>query len=166
MVRLNRRFGDRVVVSLVGVQTNQFCRASDIALALRHEGVPVLVGGFHVSGTLALFPTVSPEIQALLEAGVSVVAGEVEDHWMTCFVTPGKIASSLFTGSSMTFPISPMPRARSSTTATSANSSPPTSAPSIAVAAAPSTAFSAPSSTCRDAGVETDRRRVLRKRSA
>lgn len=57
MIRMNRRSGDRVVVSLVGVQTNQFCRAADIALALRREGVPVLIGGFHVSGTLALFPT-------------------------------------------------------------------------------------------------------------
>ncbi|HXV61302.1 MAG TPA: radical SAM protein, partial [Vicinamibacteria bacterium] len=51
MIRLNQRSGDRVVVSLVGVQTNQFCRATDIALALRREGVPVLIGGFHVSGT-------------------------------------------------------------------------------------------------------------------
>ncbi len=81
MIRMNRRSGDRVVVALVGVQTNQFCRAADIALALRREGVPVLIGGFHVSGTLALFPTVSPEIQELVDAGVSVVAGEVEDRW-------------------------------------------------------------------------------------
>ena len=81
ITRMNRRSGDRVVVSLVGVQTNQFCRAADIALALRREGVPVLIGGFHVSGTLALFPTVSPEIQGLVDAGVSVVAGEVADRW-------------------------------------------------------------------------------------
>jgi radical SAM superfamily enzyme YgiQ (UPF0313 family) len=81
MARLNRRSKDRVVVSLVGVQTNQFCRAADIALALRREDVPVVIGGFHVSGTLSLFSTVSPEIQELLEAGVSVVAGEVEDRW-------------------------------------------------------------------------------------
>ena len=65
----------------MGVQTNQFCRAADIALSLRREGVPVMVGGFHVSGMLAMFPGVSREIQELLDAGVSVVAGEVEHRW-------------------------------------------------------------------------------------
>ena len=79
--RLSRRVGERVLVCLVGVQTNQFCRAADIALALRQEGVEVMIGGFHVSGMLAMFPTVSPEIQQLLDAGVSVVAGEVEHQW-------------------------------------------------------------------------------------
>ncbi len=81
IAKLNRRKGERVVVCLVGVQSNQFCRASDIALELRREGVPVLIGGFHVSGVLAMFPGVSPEIQELLDAGVSVVAGEVEHRW-------------------------------------------------------------------------------------
>jgi radical SAM superfamily enzyme YgiQ (UPF0313 family) len=79
--RLGRRAGERVLVCLVGVQTNQFCRAADIALALRRDGVEVMIGGFHVSGMLAMFPTVSPEIQQLLDAGVSVVAGEVEHRW-------------------------------------------------------------------------------------
>jgi hypothetical protein len=81
IIRLNRRPGVRVVVGLVGVQTNQFCRAADIALSLRREGVTVLIGGFHVSGVLALFPDGSPEIQKLLDAGVCVVAGEVEHRW-------------------------------------------------------------------------------------
>ena len=79
--RLNRRTGERVLVCLVGVQTNQFCRAADIALALRQKQVAVMIGGFHISGMLAMFPTVSPEIQQLLDAGVSVVAGEVEHRW-------------------------------------------------------------------------------------
>jgi len=81
IARLNRRAGERVVVGLAGVQTNQFCRAADIALALRREGVAVILGGFHVSGMLAMFPSVSPEIQQLVDAGVSVVAGEVEYRW-------------------------------------------------------------------------------------
>ena len=81
IARLHRRSGEKVVVGLVGVQTNQFCRASDIALELRSHGVPVVIGGFHVSGMLAMFPDVSPEIQTLLDAGVSVVAGEVEHRW-------------------------------------------------------------------------------------
>ncbi len=79
--RLSRRTGERVLVCLVGVQTNQFCRAADIALTLRREGVAVMIGGFHVSGMLAMFPALSPEIQQLVDAGVSVVAGEVEHRW-------------------------------------------------------------------------------------
>jgi radical SAM superfamily enzyme YgiQ (UPF0313 family) len=81
IVRLHRRPGHQVIAALVGVQSNQYCRAADIALALRREGVPVMIGGFHVSGMLALFDTVSPEIQELVDAGVSVVAGEVEHRW-------------------------------------------------------------------------------------
>jgi len=41
----------------------------------------VLIGGFHVSGSIAMSPSVPTEIQGLIDAGVSVVAGEVEDHW-------------------------------------------------------------------------------------
>jgi radical SAM superfamily enzyme YgiQ (UPF0313 family) len=81
IVRANRRPGEKAVVALVGVQTNQFCRASDLALELRSHGVTVLLGGFHVSGVLSLFSSVSPEIQKLVDAGVTIVAGEVEDHW-------------------------------------------------------------------------------------
>jgi radical SAM superfamily enzyme YgiQ (UPF0313 family) len=81
IVRANRRPGEKAVVALVGVQTNQFCRASDLALELRREGVTVLLGGFHVSGMLSLFSGISPEIQELVDAGVTVVAGEVEEHW-------------------------------------------------------------------------------------
>jgi radical SAM superfamily enzyme YgiQ (UPF0313 family) len=69
------------VVGLVGVQTNQFVRASDLALRFRKMGIPVMIGGFHVSGQIALFKTPTPELQALLDAGVTLVAGEVEDTW-------------------------------------------------------------------------------------
>ncbi len=79
--RLNRRTGGRVLVCLVGVQTNQFCRAADIALDLRRDGVAVMIGGFHVSGMLAMFDAPSPEIQELIDAGVTVVAGEIENRW-------------------------------------------------------------------------------------
>jgi hypothetical protein len=41
----------------------------------------VLIGGFHVTGTLALSKTIAPEIQELLDLGVSVVQGEVEETW-------------------------------------------------------------------------------------
>ena len=81
IARRNRTAGCRALACLVGVQTNQFCRAADIALSLRREGVPVMLGGFHVGGMLAMFQGVPPEIQELLDAGVSVVAGEVEHRW-------------------------------------------------------------------------------------
>lgn len=81
IVRVSRTRGTRAIVCLVGVQSNQFARASDLALEFRSGGVDVLIGGFHVSGSLAMLPHVPPEIQCLLDAGVTVVAGEVEGRW-------------------------------------------------------------------------------------
>src|SRR5262245_27701132 len=43
-----RRGGGRGLVGLVGVQSNQFPRAMDIARPLRDAGIPVCIGGFHV----------------------------------------------------------------------------------------------------------------------
>jgi len=71
----------RTIVVLAGVQTNQFPRAMDLARKFRDGGLQVLIGGFHVSGTLALSSGITPEIQALLDIGVTVVKGEVEDVW-------------------------------------------------------------------------------------
>lgn len=81
ILRRAARRDTRTIVCLAGVQSNQFARARDLALALRTGGVAVLIGGFHVSGSLALLPTVPSEIQQLLDAGVTVVAGEVEGRW-------------------------------------------------------------------------------------
>ena len=82
IVDLHRSPGQQVLAALVGVQTNQFCRAADIASALRREGIPVIIGGFHVSGMIAMFPELSAEIRQLLDSGVAVFAGEVEDRWL------------------------------------------------------------------------------------
>src|SRR5258705_11510364 len=41
------------MVGLVGVQSNQFPRTMDIARRLREADIPVVIGGFHVSGLLA-----------------------------------------------------------------------------------------------------------------
>ena len=40
-----------------------------------------MIGGFHVSGQLAMIPGIAPEIQELLDLGVTVVKGEVEESW-------------------------------------------------------------------------------------
>lgn len=78
LARQNRRKNMQVVVGLVGVQSNQFARAADLALELRTAGIQVIIGGFHVSGILALYDKPSPELQNLIDHGVSLVKGEVE----------------------------------------------------------------------------------------
>ena len=72
----------RTVVALVGVQSNQFPRASDLARQFRNAGLQVLIGGFHISGSLSLCPEHPPEIRELTDVGVSIVAGEVEESWV------------------------------------------------------------------------------------
>jgi radical SAM superfamily enzyme YgiQ (UPF0313 family) len=79
--RANRQRDTRTVIALVGVQTNQFPRASDLALQFRDGGLPVMIGGFHVSGLLALIPQIPDDIRHLMERGVTIVKGEVEDKW-------------------------------------------------------------------------------------
>ena len=83
--RLGRRFreeGTTVVVGLVGVQSNQFPRAQDLARQFKAEGFAVMIGGFHVSGAIAMSPeAMPPECQQALDEGVTLVLGEVEEHW-------------------------------------------------------------------------------------
>jgi radical SAM superfamily enzyme YgiQ (UPF0313 family) len=67
------------LVGIVGVQSNEFPRAIDIARALRAAGVPVVIGGFHVSGCLAMLKETPPDIRAAQELGISIYAGEAED---------------------------------------------------------------------------------------
>ncbi len=81
IIRSHRLPSNRTVVALVGVQSNQYPRAAELARRFRAAGLQVLIGGFHVSGTLALFDHITPEIQALLDLGVTVVKGEVEGRW-------------------------------------------------------------------------------------
>ncbi|HEY7490979.1 MAG TPA: radical SAM protein [Candidatus Tectomicrobia bacterium] len=81
IVRHSRRKGWKTLICLVGVQTNQYARAVDLARQFRTAGLDVLIGGFHVSGVLALFHHPTPDIQEILDLGVTVVAGEVEAEW-------------------------------------------------------------------------------------
>jgi tRNA A37 methylthiotransferase MiaB len=67
------------VVMLVGVQSNQFPRALDLAADLRKRGVTVGIGGFHVSGTLAMLPTIEENVQRALDIGCFIYAGEAEE---------------------------------------------------------------------------------------
>ena len=76
-----RRAGTKVVVGLVGVQSNQFPRAQDLARQFKAEGFDVMIGGFHVSGAVAMAPSMPVECQEMIDAGVTLVLGEVEDQW-------------------------------------------------------------------------------------
>ncbi len=75
--RANDNFG---LVGLVGVQSNQYPRSLDIARPLRQAGVNVVIGGFHVSGIVAMFPGKLLDLQDALDIGVSLFAGEAENH--------------------------------------------------------------------------------------
>jgi hypothetical protein len=75
--------GGRGLVGLVGVQTNQFPRAVDIARPLRAAGIPVVIGGFHVSGCIAMLPDLPTDLQDAMDSGIALFAGEAEgqlDH--------------------------------------------------------------------------------------
>jgi radical SAM superfamily enzyme YgiQ (UPF0313 family) len=81
IIQSNRLPDRRTIVALVGVQSNQFPRAADLARKFRAGGLQVLIGGFHVSGMLALSQGVTPDIQELIDLGVTAVKGEVEETW-------------------------------------------------------------------------------------
>ncbi len=73
--------GTTLLVCLVGVQTNQFPRALDMAKIFRAEGITVIMGGFHTSGTINMLSAEEPDIQELFREGICVVSGEVEGKW-------------------------------------------------------------------------------------
>ncbi len=73
------RSGGKALIALVGVQSNQFPRAVDLARRFRAAGWPVVIGGFHVSGCLAMLPEMPPEMRAAHDLGISFFAGEAED---------------------------------------------------------------------------------------
>jgi hypothetical protein len=78
IVRLLRRAGGRALIGLVGVQSNQFLRAVDLARPFLAAGLPVCIGGFHVSGCLAMLPDLPPEMRAARDLGIAFFAGEAE----------------------------------------------------------------------------------------
>jgi len=66
------------MVMLVGVQSNQFPRALDLAAPLLKRGIQVAIGGFHVSGTLAMLKERDRDVRRAEEMGISLFAGEAE----------------------------------------------------------------------------------------
>lgn len=73
-----RREGGKALIGLVGVQSNQYPRALDLARLFRAKGLPVCIGGFHVSGCLSMLSELTPELQEALDLGCTLFAGEAE----------------------------------------------------------------------------------------
>ena len=70
------RDGVEVLIGLAGVQSNQYPRARDIGLQFKKLGLPVIMGGFHISSH-------APSREFLMSAGITVVIGEAETTWPT-----------------------------------------------------------------------------------
>jgi hypothetical protein len=78
IVRAIRAAGGHGLVAFAGVQSNQFPHAIDLARRFRAAGVPVGIGGFHVSGCIAMLPTMPEDLRAAQALGISLFAGEAE----------------------------------------------------------------------------------------
>lgn len=85
ILRRSRTPGVRTIVMLVGVQSNQFPRARDIASRFLPHGIPVLIGGFHVSGMFAMIG-LTADLRDALSQGCILVAGEVEGDRLPAIV--------------------------------------------------------------------------------
>jgi radical SAM superfamily enzyme YgiQ (UPF0313 family) len=80
IARLQRHDGFGLV-ALVGVQTNQYPRALDIARPFRNAGVQVVIGGFHVSGCLSMLDGHAVGLDACRDMGIAIFAGEAEGQF-------------------------------------------------------------------------------------
>ncbi len=82
------------LVALIGVQSNQYPRALDIARRFREAGVSVAIGGFHVSGCLSMLDGHAVGLDACREMGISIFAGEAEGRLETLMTdaVAGKLA--------------------------------------------------------------------------
>ncbi|WP_299481367.1 radical SAM protein [uncultured Roseibium sp.] len=75
-----RRRGGKAMIALVGVQSNQFPRATDLARKFMAEGLQTAIGGFHVSGCISMLDEMPAELVELQKEGVSYFAGEAEER--------------------------------------------------------------------------------------
>jgi len=79
IIARSRRGDAKIMVMLVGVQSNQYPRAMDIARPLRAANIPVCIGGFHVSGCVSMLGESAKELDLARDLGVSLFAGEAEE---------------------------------------------------------------------------------------
>jgi radical SAM superfamily enzyme YgiQ (UPF0313 family) len=81
LIRRFRRHGNFGLLALVGVQSNQYPRALDIARPFRAAGIQVAMGGFHVSGCLAMLDGSAIDLDLARSLGISIFAGEAETRF-------------------------------------------------------------------------------------
>jgi hypothetical protein len=79
IVRMIRKGGGKALIGLVGVQSNQFPRAVDLARPFLAAGLPVCIGGFHISGCIAMLPEMPLDLREAQALGISFFAGEAEE---------------------------------------------------------------------------------------
>ena len=79
IIRMIRRQGGKALIGLVGVQSNQFPRAVDLAKPFLAAGLPVCIGGFHISGCIAMLPEMPQDMREAQALGISFFAGEAEE---------------------------------------------------------------------------------------
>jgi len=79
IIREITRAGGKALIAMVGVQSNQFHRAVDLARPFLAAGLPVAIGGFHISGCLAMLPEMPQEMVAAQALGITFFAGEAEE---------------------------------------------------------------------------------------
>jgi radical SAM superfamily enzyme YgiQ (UPF0313 family) len=66
------------MVMMIGVQSNQFPHALDLAKPLLERGIQVGIGGFHVSGILSMMGGNDADLHRAKAMGISLFAGEAE----------------------------------------------------------------------------------------
>src|SRR5207247_2438833 len=66
------------MVMFIGVQSNQFPHALDLAKPLREREIQVGIGGFHVSGILSMLGGNCTDLHRAKAMGISLFAGEAE----------------------------------------------------------------------------------------
>jgi radical SAM superfamily enzyme YgiQ (UPF0313 family) len=81
LIKRFRKHGNFGLLSLVGVQSNQYPRALDIARPFREAGIQVAMGGFHVSGCLSMLDGDAIDLELCREMGITIFAGEAEDRF-------------------------------------------------------------------------------------
>ncbi len=80
IIRMIRKEGGKALIGLVGVQSNQFPRAIDLARPFLDAGLPVCIGGFHVSGCISMLPEMPQDLRDAQAMGISFFAGESEER--------------------------------------------------------------------------------------
>jgi radical SAM superfamily enzyme YgiQ (UPF0313 family) len=69
-----REDGVELLIGLAGVQSNQYPRGRDLGLQFVAQGLPTMMGGFHVSG----YPE---SCKFLNTCGITTIVGEAENLW-------------------------------------------------------------------------------------